>query len=361
MHSLSDKIETTATLPNFLLVGAAKCGTSSLYHYLQQHPDIFMSPAKEPRFFSNRAANPGSGPGDVGISQKCVGSFDEYLKLFQKSKGKKAVGEASVDTMFHFKRTILAIQHYLHDPRIVIILRLFDHAIGKKAIGEASHTNLYYYRKTIPLIKLHLGDPKIIIILRNPVERAFSAFSELALEGRECFSFEEALRQEPKRIAEGWRPTWYYQDLGFYSHQIKAYLDHFSAVKICLFDNLQRVPSHMIQDLYRFLEVDSSFCHDITSNYNISGAPRFRLFGRLFSRKPPLQNIVSYLGKMIFTEDGWASLREKLRGKLLTKTTIRPETKSYLENLYRDDIAKVQILIDRDLSHWLPDSPVLSL
>jgi hypothetical protein len=62
-HSLSEKIETTTASTNFLLVGAAKCGTTSLYHYLQQHPDIFMSSVKEPRFFSNLVANPGSGPG----------------------------------------------------------------------------------------------------------------------------------------------------------------------------------------------------------------------------------------------------------------------------------------------------------
>jgi hypothetical protein len=304
-------------LPNFLVAGAAKCGPTSLYYFLKQHPDVFMSNPKEPDFF-----------------------FSQFSKI-----PTNGIGDDCYDTVQNFDR----------------YCRLFDHAIGKKAIGEASHTNLYYYRKTIPLIKQYLGNPKIIIILRNPVERAFSAFAELTLENREFFSFEEALRQEPNRIAEGWRPTWYYQDLGFYSHQIKAYFDHFSTVKICLFDDLQQAPGPMIQDLYRFLEVDASFCPDMTTDYNISGEPRFKLIGCLYSRKPPLQNIVRYLGKMIFTEDGWASLREKMKGKLLTRTTIRPETKRHLENLYRDDIARVQTLIGRDLSHWLPDSPMHSL
>jgi hypothetical protein len=217
--------------------------------------------------------------------------------------------------------------------------------------------SLYYYQNVIPSIKQYLGDPQIIIILRNPVERAFAAFAELTMEGREFLSFEDALRQEPKRIAEGWRPTWFYQDAGFYSHQVKAYFDHFSTVKVCLFDDLKQDPGALVQNLYRFLDVDASFKPDMTTNYNFSGIPRSKVFKGLLRRKPPLQSIVSFLGKMIFTEDGWASLREKLKAKLLANTTIKPETRRNLKNIYQDDIVKLQILISRDLTHWLSDPP----
>jgi hypothetical protein len=299
-------------LPNFLIVGAVKCGTTSLYYYLKQHPDVFMSKPKEPDFFFAQCFKiPTNGIGDD--CKTVVQNFDEYCGLF-------------------------------------------EHTVGKNAIGEASHTNLNYHQKTIPLIKQYLGDPKIIIILRNPVERAFAAYAELTLEGREFLPFEEALRQEPKRIAEGWGSNRYYQDLGFYVHQVKAYFDNFSAVKVCLFDDLKRDPGSLIQDLYRFLEVDAAFKPDMTADYNISGVPRSKLFKSLFRRRPPLQNIVSFIGKTIFTEDGWAGLREKLKAKLLAKTTIiRPETKRDLEKLYRDDIVKLQILINRDLTHWMTD------
>ena len=234
--------------------------------------------------------------------------------------------------------------------------RLFEHSAGKKAIGEASHTNLYYYQKTIPLIKQYINDPTIIIILRNPVERAFAAYAELTLEGRESLSFEEALRQESRRIADSWRPTWYYQDLGFYTHQVKTYVDHFSRVKVCLFDDLKRHPVSLIQDLYRFLEVDATFIPDMTTDYTISGVPRSKLLKSMFSRKPPLQGVVSFLGKKIFTEDGWVRVREKLKSRLLSKQNImKPETRRTLENLYRDDILKLQKLINRDLTHWMND------
>ena len=299
-------------LPNFLLVGAAKCGMTSLYHALKQHPDVFMSIPKEPDFFFAQFSQiPTGGIGDDCL--KIVQNFDEYC-------------------------------------------RLFEFTDGKKAIGEASHTNLYYYGKTIPLIRQYLGDPRIIIILRNPVERAFAAPAELTLEGREFLPFEEALQQEVKRITEGWRSTWYYQDLGFYAHQVKAYVDHFSRVKVCLSDDLKCQPVSLIQDLYRFLKVDATFIPDMTTDYNISGVPKSKLIKSMFSRKPPLQRVVSFLGKKIFTEDGWTSLREKLKSKLLSKTNImKPETRSKLENLYRDDISRLQILIARDLTHWLND------
>lgn len=299
-------------LPNFLIVGAAKCGTTSLYNYLKQHPGVFMSKPKEPDFFFAQFSKiPTNGIGDD--LQPVVKYFDEYC-------------------------------------------RLFEHTAGKKAIGEASHTNLYYHQKAIPLITQYLGDPKIIIILRNPVERAFSAYMNRILQNREFLPLEEALRQEPKRIAEGWRSTWFYQDGGFYTQQVKAYFDHFSAVKICLFDDLKRDPESLMQDLYRFLEVDAAFRPDVTANHNISGVPRLRLFNRLFRQKPPLQRLVRIIGETIFTDDGWASLRERLKAKLLVKPTIKPGTKHSLENLYRDDIAKLQTLIGRDLTHWLKDS-----
>ena len=301
-------------LPNFLIVGAAKCGTTSLYYYLKQHPDVFMSNPKEPDyFFAQFFKIPTNGIGDE--CQEVVQKKDDYFRLFEK-------------------------------------------AIGKKAIGEASHTNLYYYQKVIPAIKQYLGDPKIIIILRNPFERAFSTHTALTMQDREFLPFEEALQQEPKRMEEGWRSTWYYKDLGFYAQQVKAYFDHFSAVKVCLYDDLKRDPGSLIQGLYRFLEVDDAFRPDMSADYNISGVPRSKLFKSLFRRKPPLQSMVRFIGKTIFTDDGWASVREKLKAKLLAKPTIKPQTKHALENIYRDDIAKLQSLIGRDLTHWLKDPTI---
>src|SRR5215210_1748036 len=153
-------------LPNFLVIGAGKSGTTSLYHYLRQHPDVYMSPVKEPLFFAaeggrirfpgpdgrmiSRAANPGA-----------VTRMKDYRALFAGVSGKKAVGEAS--------------PQYLYTP-------------------EA------------PLrIKHYVPEAKLIAVLRNPVERAYSAFLHRTRLGREPLAdFSEALRQEDSRMREGW-------------------------------------------------------------------------------------------------------------------------------------------------------------
>lgn len=297
-------------LPNFLVVGAAKCGTTSLHYYLKQHPNVFMSTPKEPDFFfAQFTPIPTNGIGDD--CQNVVTTFHDYC-------------------------------------------RLFEGAGTKKAIGEASHTNLYYHDKTIPLIRKYLGDPTIIIILRNPVERAFSCHTALTLQGREFLSFEDALREEPRRLAEGWRSTWFYQDLGFYVRQVRAYCDQFSRVKVCLFDDLQRAPIALVQDVYRLLGVDAGFQPDVAASYNLSGVPRLRVFKSWFRRKPTrLQKVARHLGTRIFTADGWASVRERLKAKVLVRASMKPETRRRLEDLYRSEILELQGLLGRDLSHWL--------
>jgi hypothetical protein len=136
-------------LPNFLIVGASRCGTTSLYHYLKEHPNIFMSSIKEPSFILSQFSKvPKNGIGDD--RQDYIDNFDDYC-------------------------------------------RLFERAGDRKAIGEASSHNLYHYEKAIPTIRKFLGDPKIIIAIRNPVEKAYSAYTFLVSENREYLTFEEGL------------------------------------------------------------------------------------------------------------------------------------------------------------------------
>ena len=139
-------------LPNFLIVGAPKSGTTSFNYYLKEHPQIYMSRVKEPYFFtSQRLQLPESGPGDY--KRKYIKEFSQYKELFNNVGNEIAIGEASTDTMF-------------------------------------------YHSFTINEIHKFVGDPKILIFLRNPVDRAFSAYTHLLRENREPHSFEEGLDQE---------------------------------------------------------------------------------------------------------------------------------------------------------------------
>ena len=295
-------------VPNFLVAGGAKAGTTSLYYYLKQHPEIFMSPEKEPHFFLAQFTQfPLRGPDDN--KKKFVRTYHDYCKLFEK------VSE-------------------------------------EKAIGEASWTNLYYYEKTIPLIKKYLGDPRIIIILRNPVERAFSAYSMLVRQGRERSSFEDGLAQEENRRSENWRHSWFYKDPGFYYKQVQAYMTNFSNVKVYLFDDFKKDPLPVVQSIYGFLGVDPSFVPKTDIRFNVSGIPRFKLFGMLM-RPGKIQDIISSVSKRVLTEGVWFRLKHVLNAKFLIRPEMRPETKQHLTDVYREDVLQLQTLLDRDLSHWV--------
>jgi hypothetical protein len=304
----------TPRLPNFLLVGANRCGTTSLYYYLKEHPEVHMSSIKEPSFFLSLSFKvPEQGIGDD--RREFVTDFNDYCRLFE------TAGDC-------------------------------------KALGEASTENLYHYDKVIPDIKRLLGNPKILISLRNPVERAFSAYTYLISENREFLTFEEGLSQEEKRMRDGWRQIWFYKDAGFYSARVKAYLENFDEVKICLFDDLIVNPLSFVQEVYKFLGVDPSYKPDVKARYKTSGIPRSKKINRLFEEPTRLRSVARAVGKFVLKEDGWTKVRDALKAKSYARAEMKPETRIYLERVYREDILKLEDVIQRDLSAWLkPRNP----
>jgi hypothetical protein len=297
-------------LPNFLVVGAAKSGTTALYYQLKRHPEIFCCPVKEPCYFSGRVLRlPQPGIGDE--RKFYVKTYADYCKLFEGAEGKKAIGEASADT-------------------------------------------LYFYEKTIPLIKQVLGNPRIIILLRSPVDRAFSAYLHLVRDNREALSFEEGLAREEERIHLDWQCMWHYKNRGMYYAQVKAFKTEFSRVLVCLYDDFKKEPQAVINQVCQFLEVDPDFQPANTrSRYNASGIPRFRSLNNIFLMKNIVQRTLRKVGSFVLTEDGWVKFRDSLRAKLYVKAVMKPDTRAYLQQVFREDILKLQNLLARDLGGWL--------
>ena len=208
----------SVVLPNFLIVGAPRCGTTSLYHYLMQHPDVFLTAIKEPGYLylhSQRALPRGA----VG-SPKKIRRWDDYVRLFEKGRGKRAIGEASSDT-------------------------------------------LCYHEQTIPEIRRRLGKPGIIIMIRNPVDRAYSSYQFLVRDGMESLSFEASLSRERQRIEENWSHMWRFRAVSRYAPAVKAFMDHFSDVFVGRFDDLRADPLGFTRDVYRFLDVDPGFTPNV--------------------------------------------------------------------------------------------------
>lgn len=297
-------------IPNFLIVGAAKCGTSSLHNYLGQHPQIFMSTPKEPRFISSQVtAFPLNGPGDHKVEKWYVKNYDDYL-------------------------------------------RLFDDADGFPVIGESSADTLYFYRDTIPVIKKYLGDPRIVIMLRNPVKRAFSAYQHLVRDMREDLSFEDGLKEEPNRIENNWELIYHYTAVSLYHDSVKAFLDNFSSVKVILTEDQEKKPQQTVRDAFRFLGVDPDYDVNTEIRYNVSGKPKSQWIHEFFFEGNLARKLAQPIVRTLLKPETRIRLSQKIQKNNLTRLTINPATKDRLKRFFEEDITKLEKLLNRDLSIW---------
>jgi len=290
-------------LPNFLIVGATKSGTTSLYKYLIQHPQIYLNESvKETNFFVQPKNILGNGP-RYYADDSYAHTFDEYLELFKE-----------VDPQKH------------------------------KAIGEVCTTYLHFYKNTIPNIKKHLEDPKIIIILRNPVERAYSHYMHNVRDGDEELSFEEALNAESRRIEENLWLSFRLKTLGYYLEPVKSYLKNFSQVKVYIFEeDLVGNELALLDNIASFLNV-RDYQFDKIQRYNKSGTPQISLLKKVLHNDNFINKVIrKILGEGIF---------ENLKNKNLKKGEMDSEIKKELLTEYMPEIKKLESVLNRDLSIW---------
>jgi hypothetical protein len=300
-------------LPNFLIIGAAKAGTTSLYQYLKQHPQIYGCPIKGTKFFA----------------------FQEGQKVTFAGPG----DQASYD------------RNAITDPSAY--RALFDEVTHEIAIGEVS--GLYLYSPVAPArIKALLPEVKLIAILRNPVDRAFSSFLHMRREGREPLTdFAAALSAEEARIKDNWEHLWHYTQVGFYYTQLKRYFDLFrhDQIAVYLYDDFKANPGAVIRDIFQFLGVDSAFTPDVSTKHNVFGKPKSNYLYQLFKKPNPVKAALKPFLP--------GSLRRNIKRKAIAHTmsgdrpVLAEETRRCLIQLYRDDILSLQSLIKVDLSNWL--------
>lgn len=290
-------------LPNFLIVGAGKSGTTSLYHYLRQHPDICMASKKEPKFFMDWRGS--------------VKTLSDYEALFSGCARRKALGEATVN---------------------------------------------YLYDKEAPLrIRETLPDVKIIIILRNPSEMIFAMWRHMSRLGKrgEWLSFRDAVEAEPKRMSDPnfrdrhkdcYHGNFYYFDHGLYYNQVKRYMDGFGRdnVRVYIFEDFKKDPLSTCRDIFNFLGVDEKFEPAIKS-HNVGVEVRHRGLAKLVNSPP---GYLVKLGRVL--PSGLAEAVKKRVNSLNRKQPPRLDdnTKRELLEKFRPDIDRLSGLIGRDLSFW---------
>ncbi|MEM8501872.1 MAG: sulfotransferase [Cyanobacteria bacterium P01_D01_bin.1] len=295
-------------LPNFLIIGAAKAGTTSLCHYLTQHPEIYISEEKEPRFFSPEFYTKDTNGLLRNNARKEAFSLEEYQNLFESVTIERAIGEAT--------------------------------------------TEYLYYPKTPQRIRDRIPNARLIAILRNPVERAFSAYCYQLRDGCETVSFEEAIVQSPIRASSNWRPGWLYTQSGYYYEQLKRYYDLFpkEQIQIHLFSDFMQAPNAVCQKIFEFLEVKSSFEVPDLSAKNVSMVPKNQFVGDLIKKGKEIKEIVTDVLPEAIIEPVVQEIKSYLYEP---KPELSDDVRQVLIELYKEDVIALESLINRDLSAWL--------
>ncbi|NJL02683.1 MAG: sulfotransferase [Spirulinaceae cyanobacterium RM2_2_10] len=301
------------TLPNFLLIGAPKAGTTALHEYLKQHPEIYMSPVKEPNFFAFEGKQPDfCGPRDerAWTNQGSIVNRSDYEALFADAGDAIARGESST--------------LYLYVPE--------------------TPQRIHYYTPDI----------KLIAILRHPVDRAFSNYLHLRRDGREWLEdFEAALLKSEERAKQYWSPAWHYYQVSLYSEQVQRYQQLFPSerFKIYLYEDWKDNPDHFLRDVCQFLGVDDRFRPDMSVKHNTSPHVfKNNMLVDLLLRDNPLKTLARTLLP--------ASIRKPLSTQIFRRNMsqpprLSPELRQKLIPYFQDDILRLQDLIGRDLSAWL--------
>ena len=283
---------------DFFIVGAPKAGTTSLYHYLNEHPEIVMSRQKETDYFSDEDLQKQG----LYYGKNRINTLEKYHSLFQN--------------------------------------------VDQKKIGEASVSYLFY--EDVPQkIKAYNSNSKIIIMLRNPVDRAFSHFLMDYRLGLISKSFESVLENEKKDI----KASLFYQqyiELGQYFGQVKRYIEKFGKenVTIIFYYDFKNHVVKEVQKVYEFLEVDSKYRAKIENKHNTYSMPKnnwirliysFVSFRKILNRILPKRK-VRKIKEKLFIKSKKPKLSDVLRARLI--------------NLYAHDIKQLEELLSVDLSQW---------
>jgi len=264
-------------LPNFMIIGAGKSGTTALYEYLAEHPDVYMSPVKETNFFALEG-------------EKMVDPKDDP------------------EQMFHYPWSVTNWEDYV---------KLFDGVETEKAIGEVSPMYLYSEEAAFR-IKERFPDMKLIVILRNPVDRLYSRFMHLARENRKPTNrFEDALDRE----TIWWRRNDLVKE-GFYHNHLQKYYGLFDKdqIKVILYDDFKSDPLKEVQNIYEFIGVNGWHEPDFNTEYNVSGLIKNPVIDRLIGQK----SVIKELAAMVNPKLKEAITKRQLRKSPLKENWMKP-------------------------------------
>ena len=319
-NSLSAEAElrTGGRLPNFLIIGAARSGTTTLHYVLGQHPQIYMSPNKETNYFSFYCS-------------------DGAVPIVTRKEDVRVIDQRSVKTLDEY-------------------CMQFRGVVNEIAIGESSPS--YLLMPDVPAtIQRMIPDAKIIAILRQPIDKAYSHYLRKVQTNIYSLAddFGEVLEMDNARVAREGRGASFLAHCQ-YSECLKRYYDMFDRdrIKVCLFDDMEQRPAEFYADLFTFLGVDPTFVPDSRTKYNQSVLEKqnpilYKLMVRLELRRRAIKHLPPRMAQSAF----------RLGHRLLSASVKRPPSLSdearreLTQRYFADEIRRLEALIGRDLSHWL--------
>lgn len=293
--------------PNFIIAGFPKCGTTSLHHYLSEHPQIFMPSQKELHFFTYEILSKlKNGPKDGAVKKTQIQDSKKYLDFYRNVKNEIAVGDAS-PSYINYPNQFLKIKEYLEDP-------------------------------------------KFIIVLRDPINRAYSNYLHLKREQRETLTFKEAVNRENKRIKDKYSDFWYYKFNSTYYDKILKAKETFKEVLIITSEELNENHEATMKKVYKFLDVDCDFITKRKSNrFNKGGYYKKNLFTKIIFQPSKFKNLIK---KFIKPTPSLKILLARVASIFRAKTEeIDEETVLYLTKHFKEEVKKLKSL-NINTSNW---------
>jgi hypothetical protein len=299
------------TLPNIIIPGAPKAGTTSIAAMLNQHPDIFIPSMKEPRFFiSEQIINlPKEDPLKQYLVKRSILNFDQY-KILYKTESKFKI--------------------------------------------DASIQYLFYFKDTIPKIKDYLGDPYIFLILRNPIPRALSNYV-FNQKTERCGSLIEAIKDELAGNRDNLNSFFHYYKQGLYYDGVKLFMESFSNVKVLFYEDFAKDNLSFVNEMLGVLGISELEKIADVPTLNVSG--KLSLAGKiLIGRYSFFSFAYKYILPLFYDRGTLFVMKMKLTAKYSAKDEKRIKLNSdemeFLKNLYNEDVSRLMQLLGIQKCPW---------
>ncbi len=312
--------------PNFFVIGVVKGGTTSLYHYLSQHPDIYLPSIKETNHFAAE---------DIREEN----FLPEYAR------------DVRMDIEAYIRSGMKQQVHIAHVSNRDQYERLFSKAKDESAIGEISNSYMISPGSAKAIYE-YAPEGRIIVVLRNPIYRVWSQYLMNIREAKsDLLKLIPSLLEDRDNVKTGWGVNHQYLELGNYATQLRRYLQLFGRDKVLavFYEEYRESPQEVMSQICSFLQIDSQFEFDFSMESNKAGLPRSAVLNKVLVKSGAIKALKGVTPK---------GLRQKFSQLLYTDKNLpklTQEEKDWLSEYYAEEVKQLQELLQVDAARFWPE------